>query len=206
MLTVNTPQFVRLKSTEGSVLKSRRWRCWCVPRHSYMSWAEEVRSRGDRHLSELWIKYEVWHCWIICPLFCCHLFLYFVSLVDEHNIVATTYVLTWTTWQTVTSRVSTGCSLSTRCILGAGTSFDTAAEIEETIRCTYQARKSTARFPNVLKDHIQNMCFVVKCATTSASPWQQHFIQLKLSAVYYMKVFRCDDLELQDFMRESWYE
>lgn len=87
MLTVNTSQFVRLKSTEGSVLKSRRWRCWCVPRHSYMSWAEEVTSRGDRHLSELWIKYEVWPCWIICPLFCCRLFLYFVSLVDEHNIV-----------------------------------------------------------------------------------------------------------------------
>lgn len=39
------------------------------------------------HISELWIKYEVWHCWIICPLFCCRLFLYFVSLVDEHNIV-----------------------------------------------------------------------------------------------------------------------
>lgn len=141
------------------------------------------------HISELWIKYEVWHCWIICPLFCCHLFLYFVSLVDEHNIVATTYVLTWTTWQTVTSRVSTERPLSTRCILGAGTSFDTAAEIED--------RRAAALIKHATLRHVLQ---------TSQGSYSRHFIQLKLSAVYYMKVFRCDDLELQDFMRESWYE
>lgn len=185
MLTVNTSQFVRLKSTEGSVLKSRRWRCWCVPRHSYMSWA----SRGDIYRScglnmRCGTAGSSVHSFVV--IYSCILWAWLMSI----TLFATTYVLTWTTWQTVTSRVSTERPLSTRCILGAGTSFDTAAEIED--------RRAAALIKHATLRHVLQ---------TSQGSYSRHFIQLKLSAVYCMKVFRCDvDLELQDFMRESWYE